>query len=80
VAWSDPNAYLEPLLQTNGEMWPPEGNGGNGASTSEVWPNSEVWPESEVWPDSPVWSPALTEPEQFGPVLTEALASGFRDP
>jgi serine protease AprX len=76
VGWSDPDAYLQPLLQTKGEMWPP---GGNGESTGEVWPNSEVWPESEVWPDCAPWTPAVTAPEQTGPVVTEALASGFRD-
>jgi len=75
VDWSDPDAYLQPLLQTTGEMWPPGQNG----ATSEVWPNSEVWPESEVWPDCAPWTPAVTAPEQTGPVVTEALASGFRD-
>jgi serine protease AprX len=77
VAWSDPNAYLEPFLETAGEMWPP---GAENEAASEVWPNSEVWPEGEVWPDSPAWTPAVTEPQEFGPVLTEALATGFRDP
>jgi serine protease AprX len=77
VSWSDPNAYLQPLLQTDGEIWP---TGVSGESMGEVWPNSEVWPESEVWPDSPAWTPAVTEPQEFGPVMTEALSTGFRDP
>jgi serine protease AprX len=77
VAWSDPNAYLDDELLTEGEMWPP----GGGESMGEVWPNSlsEVWPESSVWPDSQAWTPALTTPETYGPVVTEALATGFRD-
>jgi serine protease AprX len=76
VSWSDPTAYLQPFLQTNGEMWPP----GAIEAQTELWPNSELWPESEMWPDSPAWSPAVTAPEETGPVATEALSSGFRDP
>ena len=75
VAWSDPSAYLQPVLHTDGEMWPPGGNGGQG----ELWPETELWPEGEMWPDSPAWTPGVTAPEP-GPVMTEALASGFRDP
>jgi serine protease AprX len=77
VGWTDPNAYLQPFLVTTGETFV---QGGNGQAMSEVWPNSEVWPESEVWPDCQAWTPAVTEPVEFGPVLTEALATGFRDP
>ena len=76
VAWSDPDAYVQPFLQTKGEMWPRGENGGQG----ELWPESEVWPEGEMWPDCAPWTPAVTAPEETGPVLTEALASGFRDP
>jgi len=79
VSWADPNAYLEPFLETTGETRVPV-PGGTGEAMGEVWPNSEVWPESEVWPDSPAWMPALTEPAEFGPVVTEALSTGFRDP
>ena len=78
IGWSDPNAYLQPFLETLGETWVP--GGGSGEAAGEVWPNSVVWAESEVWPDSEAWGPALTAPQQTGPVLTEALASGFRDP
>ena len=59
ISWTDPTAYLDPLLMTSGEMWPLNGNGPLG----ELWPDSEVWPEGEMWPDSPAWSPAITEPE-----------------
>jgi len=76
VNWTDPVAYLQPTLSTDGEMWPP---GAGGELMGEVWPNSEVWPEGEVWPDGPAWLPALTAPEETGPVITEALAAGFRD-
>jgi serine protease AprX len=76
IAWADPGNYLEPMLQTKGEMWPPGESGGTG----ELWPNSEVWPEGEMWPDSPLWSPPLLAPEATGPVLTEALSAGFVDP
>jgi len=76
VAWTDPNDYLQPLLSTDGEMWPP---GAGGELMGEVWPNSEVWPEGEVWPDAPAWLPAVTAPQETGPVVTEALATGFRD-
>jgi serine protease AprX len=76
VAWADPNAYLDPFLMTNGAMWPPGQSNGNG----ELWPESEVWPEGEMWPDTPAWQPAVLEPEATGPVVTEALSTGFRDP
>ena len=76
VAWSDPDAYAQPILQTDGEMWPPGENGGNG----EIWPDSECWPEGELWPDTPAWTPNVTTPEEAGAYVTEALASGFRDP
>jgi serine protease AprX len=76
VAWSDPDDHTTPVLQTDGEIWPPGGNGGNG----EIWPDSECWPEGEMWPDSPLWTPNVTNAEQAGPYMTEALASGFRDP
>ena len=76
VGWTDPNAFLNPTLHTTGEMWPP---GQQNHGLSEIWPNSEVWPESEIWPDSPAWTPAVTDPQEFGPVQTEALATGFRD-
>jgi serine protease AprX len=76
VAWSDPDAYVQPILHTDGEMWPPGENGGNG----EIWPNGECWPEGEMWPDTPAWTPNVTTPEEAGPYMTEALASGFRDP
>ena len=76
VSWTDPNEYLQPFLSTDGEMWPP---GTGGELMGEVWPNSEVWPEGEVWPDGPAWTPAITAPEETGAVVTEALATGFRD-
>jgi serine protease AprX len=76
VAWTDPSNYLDPVLRTDGERWPAGENHGEG----ELWPESEVWPEGEMWPDCPVWTPAVTEPEGTGPVLTEALAVGFQDP
>jgi hypothetical protein len=57
-------------------MWPPGGSGPLG----ELWPEGEVWPEGEMWPDSPAWSPAVTDPEATGPVITEALSTGFHDP
>jgi hypothetical protein len=76
VAWTDPSAYGQALLETDGEMWPPEGSGPLG----ELWPEGEVWPEGEMWPDSPAWSPAVTDPEATGPVITEALSTGFHDP
>jgi serine protease AprX len=76
VSWSNPDEYLSPMLLTDGERWPAGENEGQG----ELWPNSEVWPEGEMWPDSPLWTPAVTAPEETGPVLTEALATGFRDP
>jgi hypothetical protein len=74
VAWTDPTEFQAPLLLTDGEMWPINENQG------EVWPDSEVWPESETWPDSPAWTRAVTNPEETGPVVTEALSTGFRDP
>ena len=77
VVWSDPTAYLQPTLQTSGAMWPA---GAANAAQAELWPNAEVWPEAEMWPDSPAWTPAVTAPEETGPVLTEALSAGFRDP
>ena len=76
VAWTDPLAFLDPLLLTDGAMWPPEGP----APQGEMWPDNVVLPEGEMWPDSPLWSPAVLDPEETGPVLSEALASGFRDP
>jgi len=76
VGWTDPDDYLQPLLQTLGETWP---QGGGPLEISELWPNSPIWPEAEMWPDSPAWGPALTAPEDTGPVVTEALATGFRD-
>jgi len=75
IGWADPDAYLQPLLFTSGEVWPYV----EGQKLSEVWPESEIWPESETWPDSPVWTPALVAPQETGPVVTEALATGFRD-
>jgi serine protease AprX len=75
VGWTDPDAYLDAMLQTMGEVWPYV----NGQAMSEVWPNSEVFPEGEIWPDSTVWRPSVWAPENSGPVLTEALATGFRD-
>jgi serine protease AprX len=74
VFWLDPSVYYEPYLKTKGEVWPTEGEG-----MSELWPNSEVWPEGEMWPDCPVWNPALIAPVDNGPVMTEALSTGFRD-
>ena len=56
-------------------MWPSGETHGQG----ELWPNGEVWPEGEMWPDTPLWQPAVTTPEQAGPVITEALSTGFRD-
>ncbi len=76
VSWSDPDAYTQPILHTDGEMWPPGENGGTG----EIWPDSECWPEGEMWPDSPAWTPNVTNAEEAGPYMTEALSSGFRDP
>jgi serine protease AprX len=76
IGWADPNAYLQPFLETTGETWVPNGQG---EAAGEVWPNSVVWAESEVWPDCSAWGPALTAPQQTGPVMTEALAAGFRD-
>jgi serine protease AprX len=76
VNWTDPSAFLPPVLKTAGEVWPNGGAEANG----ELWPNSEIWPEGEMWPDCPLWNPALTAPEQNGPVVTEALATGFYDP
>ncbi len=75
VAWTNPAAFLDPVLQTDGETWPT-----GGAGQGELWPDSEVWPEGEMWPDCPVWTPAVTLPELTGPVMTEALSTGFRDP
>jgi serine protease AprX len=75
VAWVDPNAYLDPVLFTQGEVWP----NGPYEAHGEVWPNGEIWPESEMWPESDVWLPAVTAPEQNGPVPTEALSIGFSD-
>ena len=75
ISWTNPEATLDPFLWSNGEMWPQGVTEGNG----EMWPNGECWPEGELWPDSPLWTPALTMPEEAGPVITEALANGFRD-
>jgi serine protease AprX len=72
VYWTNPDDYLAATMWTNGEKWPTENQG-------ELWPNGEVWPEGELWPDSPLWSPPLMEPEQSGPVPTEAQSAGFRD-
>jgi hypothetical protein len=77
IGWSDPDAYVQPLLQTSGETWP---QGGDPEAVGKVWGDAEVWAEAETWPDSPAWGPALTAPEETGPVVTEALASGFYDP
>jgi len=76
VAWSDPSAVLEPFLFTIGQMWP----AGVDEAQAEIWPESEIWPEAEIWPDGGTWIPEITDPEQLGPVMTEALSSGFRDP
>jgi serine protease AprX len=76
VAWSDESAVLDPFLFTVGEMWPVGVDG----SQAEIWPESEVWPEAEIWPDCPAWVPEITDLEQLGPVPTEALSTGFRDP
>jgi serine protease AprX len=76
IGWTDLDDYLQPLLKTSGETWP---QGGDPEALAEVWPNAEVWPEAETWPDSPTWGPALTAPADTGPVVTEALATGFRD-
>ena len=76
VHWADPTAYLEPFLQTKGEIWPPGLNEGQG----ELWPESEMWPEGEMWPDSLAWVPALLAPEETGPVSSQALSIGFQDP
>ena len=76
VHWADPTAYLQPLLQTKGDVWPPGLNAGQG----ELWPDSEMWPEGEMWPDSTAWVPALLAPEETGPVATQALSAGFQDP
>jgi serine protease AprX len=75
IAWTDPQGYLDPIVHTDGEMWPSGESHGQG----ELWPNGEVWPEGEMWPDTPLWVPAVTTPEQAGPVYTEALSTGFRD-
>ena len=75
VVWTNPEATLDPVLWTSGEVWPEGVTEGQG----EMWPNGECWPEGELWPDAPLWSPAITAPEESGPVLTEALAAGFRD-
>ena len=75
VSWTDPEAFFDPVLWTSGERWP---EGANPLQPG-LWPNGEVWPEGETWPDCPLWSPALTAPEESGPVITEALALGFRD-
>jgi len=75
VGWTDPTAYLDPMLQTMGEVWPYV----NGQAMSEVWPNFQVFPQGEVWPDCSVWHPSVWAPEVTGPVMTEALATGFRD-
>jgi serine protease AprX len=76
VAWSDPSAWFQAVLHTDGEMWPPGHSGPGG----ELWPDGEVWPEGEMWPDTPAWTPNVTAPELNGPYMTEALSSGFRDP
>jgi serine protease AprX len=75
VVWTNPQAPLDPIVWTSGEMWPE----GENAVQGELWPNGECWPEGEMWPDSPLWTPSLTTPETAGPVVTEALAAGFRD-
>ena len=75
IAWTDPDAFLAEIVWTNGERWPD----GQNRDQGEMWPNGECWPEGEMWPDSPAWMPAVIEPLESGPVMTEALASGFRD-
>jgi serine protease AprX len=74
VSWTDPDAYLGPMLKTKGQIWPPDLE-----LRGEIWPNSEIWPEGEMWPDSTVWGPSVTHPADTGPVMTEALSTGFRD-
>jgi serine protease AprX len=74
VSWTDPDAYLGGFLKTKGQRWPP-----NPDMKGEIWPNSEVWPEGEMWPDCTVWKPTVTHPMDNGPVITEALSTGFRD-
>jgi serine protease AprX len=76
VVWTDPLAFLAPMVETDGGMWPPGGTEGQ----TEFWPETEYWPENVDWDDSPAWTPAVTDPVATGPVFTEALSSGFRDP
>lgn len=76
VSWTDPDAYVSPMLETDGGMWPPGAIDGQ----TEFWPETEYWPESVEWDESPAWTPAVTDPLGTGPVFTEALSSGFRDP
>ena len=57
-------------------MWPP----GAAEGQTEFWPETEYWPENVDWDESPAWTPAVTSPATSGPVYTEALSSGFRDP
>jgi serine protease AprX len=76
VSWTDPLAFLAPVVETDGGQWPPGATEGQ----TEFWPETEYWPENVDWDESPAWMEAVTNPVAAGPVFTEALSSGFRDP